>query len=33
MKNNKGDRVAAGVYIFYATNEKEAKTGKIAIVR
>ena len=33
MKNNKGGRVAAGIYIFYATNEKETKTGKIAIVR
>ena len=33
MKNDKGDRVAAGIYIFYATNQKETKTGKIAIVR
>jgi subtilase family protein/type IX secretion system substrate protein/VCBS repeat protein len=33
MSNNKGNRVAAGIYIFYATNEKETKTGKIAIVR
>ncbi len=33
MKNDKGDRVAAGIYLFYATNEKETKTGKIAIIR
>ena len=33
MKNDKGDRVAAGIYIFYATNQKETKTGKIAIIR
>jgi len=33
MKNDKGERVAAGIYIFYATNQKETKTGKIAIVR
>jgi hypothetical protein len=33
MKNDKGHRVAAGVYIFYASNEKETKMGKIAIVR
>lgn len=33
MKNDRGDRVAAGIYIFYATNEKETKTGKFAIVR
>jgi len=33
MKNDKNERVAAGIYIFYATNENETKTGKIAIVR
>jgi hypothetical protein len=33
MKNNKGVRVAAGIYIFYATDENESKTGKIAIIR
>ena len=33
MKNDKGDRVAAGVYIFYASSDKETKMGKIAIIR
>jgi hypothetical protein len=33
LKNDEGDGVAAGVYIFYATSENETKTGKIAIVR
>jgi len=33
LKNQNGQRVASGVYIFYAKSNSKSKTGKISVVR